>query len=71
MVGDAGLLVPPRDSDALADAIGKLLLNPTLRAELGARGRNRVTSRFSWTSAAKSYVALYRRVIGDAHHRSR
>lgn len=67
VVGDAGLLVPPRDSDALADAIEQLLHNPKLCAELGTRGRNRVISRFSWTSAAKSYVALYRRVIRDAH----
>jgi len=34
-----GLLVPPRDSKALADALKILIENPELRAKMGARGR--------------------------------
>jgi len=34
-----GLLVPPRDSRALASALKTLIENPELRVKLGARGR--------------------------------
>ena len=47
-VGDAGLVVPARDPEALATAIRSLLDNPARRAELGARGRARVVQRFTY-----------------------
>jgi glycosyltransferase involved in cell wall biosynthesis len=44
--GDCGLLVEPGDAAALADALARLLLEDSLRARLGARGRQRVVERF-------------------------
>lgn len=45
--GVNGLLVPPRDPVALADAIQTLLENPQLRREMGRRGREIVENEFS------------------------
>jgi colanic acid/amylovoran biosynthesis glycosyltransferase len=44
--GETGLLVPPADPGALADALERLLANPAARGELGARGQAFVTAEF-------------------------
>ncbi len=49
-----GLLVPPGDAGALRTAIERLLLDPTLRARLGAAARERAGERFSWAAATKA-----------------
>jgi glycosyltransferase involved in cell wall biosynthesis len=46
--GVDGLLVPPRNSRALADAIGTVLSDPALAASLGAAGRQAAVTRWSW-----------------------
>jgi glycosyltransferase involved in cell wall biosynthesis len=60
--GETGLLVPPDDPGALAGAIGRLMDDPGLRARLGAAGRQRVVSRFTWqvtaTGTAECYQAM-------------
>ncbi len=45
--GVNGLLVPPRDPKALADAIQTLLENPVLRQQMARRGREIVEREFS------------------------
>jgi glycosyltransferase involved in cell wall biosynthesis len=62
-VGDAGLVFPPNDATAIADAIIRLWQDERLRAELVARGKDRVT-RFTWTRTARTYRALYRQIAG-------
>ncbi|MDP8955756.1 MAG: glycosyltransferase family 4 protein [Actinomycetota bacterium] len=52
VVGDAGLLVPPGDQRALLQAVELLLRNEPLRRGLGARGRERALSSFTWDHAA-------------------
>jgi glycosyltransferase involved in cell wall biosynthesis len=59
--GEAALLVPPGDADALAVAIGAALADPDLRAGLGAAGRARVVQRFTWRAAAAGTIEVYRR----------
>ena len=46
--GVNGLIIPPNDPDALAEAILKLYRNRELCARLGAAGRQRVTEKFTW-----------------------
>jgi len=45
--GVTGLLVPPRDRDALARALARLVGDPALRAQLGEAGRERTLRDFS------------------------
>lgn len=61
--GETCLAVPPADAGALADALGRLLADPELRARLGAAGRERVLARFTWKQAAIGTAALYREAI--------
>jgi glycosyltransferase involved in cell wall biosynthesis len=65
VVGDAGILVPPRDTPALAAAIENLLGDPAKAAALGQRGYQRVQAHFTWQRAAEKTVAAYREVIHD------
>jgi glycosyltransferase involved in cell wall biosynthesis len=48
VVGDAGILVSPKDENAIADMIKFLIENSYVRKELGIKGRNRVIENFSW-----------------------
>jgi len=61
-VGDAGVLVPPADTQALAEAMAALLGNEERRRALAARGLERARS-FSWMDAAKATTALYSRCL--------
>lgn len=65
VVGDAGILVPPADSQALARAITELLDNPDRARELGEAGYKRVHTLFTWEKAARKTVAAYAEVIDD------
>lgn len=50
---DNGLLVPPRDATALADAITRLLTDHGLAARMGQRGRRRVLAGHRWDVLAE------------------
>jgi glycosyltransferase involved in cell wall biosynthesis len=63
VAGDAALLVPPGDAQALATAIGTALDDPDLRLRLGAAGRARVLERFTWQAAAAQTAEVYRKAI--------
>ena len=60
--GETGLLVPPKDPRALADALRTLLADPTLRARMGAAGRQRVEQVFSVDQMVRRTVDVYQRV---------
>ena len=57
--GVTGYLVPPRDPDALAARLACVLNNPRLAAEMGARGRERVMSTYTWESVAEAVATVY------------
>jgi len=55
--GETGFLVPPRDAEALATALVRLLEDPSLAQTLGTRGLERVRTRFTWDCVADRVVA--------------
>ena len=57
--GDCALHVTPGDAGEMAVAIARLLDDDGLRASLGARGRERAKSRYTWRAAAQSTVEEY------------
>jgi glycosyltransferase involved in cell wall biosynthesis len=59
---ETGLLVPPRDAKALADAILKLTLDRNLAARLAAGGYDSVHQTYSAEAMARKIVALYERL---------
>jgi alpha-1,3-rhamnosyl/mannosyltransferase len=63
ITGDAALLVDPRSLTELRDALNRLLLSPTLRAELAAKGRSRAQA-FRWEACAAKSLAFFRKVAG-------
>jgi glycosyltransferase involved in cell wall biosynthesis len=61
--GTTAALVPPGDPGALAVTIAELLDDPARRDAIGAAGRERAASRYSWTATAEQTVQQYRDVI--------
>lgn len=62
-IGRCGLLVPPNDSQALADAIASVLLNPRLGQKLAASGRDWVTSAYSLEAMVQKYESIYYKLL--------
>jgi glycosyltransferase involved in cell wall biosynthesis len=56
--GETGLVVPPRNVEALAAAIVALAAQPRWRAELGARGRRVVEQEYDMRQCARRFAAL-------------
>ncbi|MGI5816753.1 MAG: glycosyltransferase family 4 protein [Armatimonadota bacterium] len=62
VVGDAAVLVDPRDEDAIADGLLRLLDDADLRAALSARGLARLSA-FDWEETARRTIAGYERAV--------
>jgi len=60
--GENGLLVPPKDENALADAIIYLLENKDIRERMGRNGRDKV-ERYSWEKIAEETEKIYEELI--------
>jgi glycosyltransferase involved in cell wall biosynthesis len=63
--GETGLLVPPRNPDALAQAILRMLENPTRAKAMARAGRKRVEAQFSMAQKIQRTEALYRRLLAE------
>jgi len=61
--GESGLLVPSRDVDALAQAIGEAMSRRDRLASWGAKSRVLVETRFSWSRRVKEVTGLYEEVL--------
>lgn len=66
VVGDAGIIVPAKSIDALAQAIDDLLQDPDRREELAAQGRKRILDEFCWNVCARQMVNYYEQVLTNA-----
>jgi alpha-maltose-1-phosphate synthase len=57
--GETGLLVPPGDAEALAEALNALVGDADLAAAMGRAGRERAIAEFGWKAVAAETAALY------------
>ena len=65
VVGNAGILVPPGNDQALAAAILDLLEDRDKADALGQKGYRRIQEHFTWKKAAEKTVDAYQEVIRD------
>jgi len=63
--GETGLLVPPADPAALAEAINLILNSGELSARFGQAGRARVEKHFSWQAIAMQTKEVYESVVSE------
>lgn len=61
--GISGIIVPPQDSAALAEAIMKIASAPELRKTLGDSAKKSVMKNYSIESVVEKYLALYERLL--------
>jgi glycosyltransferase involved in cell wall biosynthesis len=63
--GEVGLVVPPRNPEALAAALTRLIEDPDLRHHLGTAARRRVVEHFSTEKRIDRLEALYWKVLEE------
>jgi glycosyltransferase involved in cell wall biosynthesis len=68
--GYNGLLVPPKDAEALAEAMSRLIVNTDLRNKLTSGASDYGNTELSWDLVARQTSAVYESAI-SGHHRSR
>jgi len=61
--GETGLLIPPHDPQALAEAVVALLRHPDQASTLGARGRRLVEKEYTLELMLQKLEALYRDLV--------
>ena len=59
VVGDSALLVEPRISLTIRDALLRLMNDPAFCKELGKAARRRLENNFTWSAVADQYSYLY------------
>ena len=60
VVGDTGILIPPRDAEAILANLVKLMEDENLCRNLGKAARARLEQRFTWDVVASQYKKLYK-----------
>jgi glycosyltransferase involved in cell wall biosynthesis len=66
LLGDTGIVVPPCDSQALAQGLREILeLTQETRIELGQKARERISNKYSVERMVRNYVDLYQRLIAS------
>ena len=65
--GETGLLVPSGDSEALADAMERVLRDREWASEMGRRARELVGERFSVKRMAEDTARIYGEVLDESH----
>ena len=60
---DNGLLVPPRNTESLAAALRRLIENPSLRRQMGLRGRIRAEQEFGQEKIIQLTMSVYESIV--------
>lgn len=63
VIGDAGLVFPEGDVEALRQCLARLMHDPSLRRELGRRGRARVLAHYTQAQIAAQTYAVYEEML--------
>ena len=63
--GKTGVLVPPAQPAALAEALVRVLNSPDLARDMGRAGRRRVEEKFAWASVAERTEQVYADAIAE------
>ncbi len=67
IVGETGIVVPPRDSNALAQGCERLIgIGENGRRELGYAARLRIVEKFSMLHVTRVYESLYETIVADS-----
>jgi glycosyltransferase involved in cell wall biosynthesis len=69
--GVTGILIPPRDPSALAEAVTRLYTDAPLREKMGVAGRRRAGERFDLKVHVKKIENIYAGLVGDPAAQSR
>ena len=64
--GQTGLIVPPNDPAALAEALEMLISDPRLRGRMGAAARRLVLQKFTTAQVNAATLAVYHQALGKA-----
>ena len=67
--GVSGIVVPSKNSEALAQAIGLIVKNPKLAKKMGKRGRVIVGEKFHIEGMVDAYEALFDSLVLSLHRR--
>jgi len=63
VIGDAGIVFPENDAEALRAALTRLIHDPALRRDLGMRGRARVLAQYTQQHVAQQTIQVYREML--------
>jgi len=66
--GETGFIVPPKNSEATANAIEKILLDEELRRKLSVNARNFVLDKYNWKDNFKLITEIYKEAIKEINN---
>lgn len=61
--GITGIIVPPKDAEATAAAIERLILDQALRSKMGSSGRERVEELYNWNDNVEQMIGIYKAIL--------
>jgi glycosyltransferase involved in cell wall biosynthesis len=61
--GITGIIIPPKDSKAISDAIIYLLRNENVRKEMGERAYDKMVKELSWAAASDKIIQVYKDIL--------